>query len=227
MPEIIDFKTPDGVKIVGDWYPSPTTIGVVILLHMMTNDRKSWAPFQQELVKNNIASLAIDLRGHGESVETKEGNKLDHKKFTDEEHQRYLVDAASAVQWLEAKKYSQDRMMVMGASIGSNIAIWMLEERPRLNGAVLLSPGNYRGIDAVEQADACKYHHALWAAGSDSDDPEAYDTAKSVIERAPAYRKVFKPYKNSGHGIHLFTSDPKLMNELAVWIRESLQATPS
>lgn len=227
MPESIIFPTPDGVSIAGDWYPSPKTFGVVVLLHMMTSSRKDWIPFQQELVKNNIASLAIDMRGHGESTKTKEGVVLDHKKFTDEQHQQYLVDASAAVRWLTNKKYEKSQIMVMGASIGANIALWMLEEEPALAGAVLLSPGNYRGIDAVAQAEYLKHHHALWAAGSDSDDTDAYETARKVVEESAAYRKSFIPYKNAGHGIHLFTSDPQLMSNLAKWISETFQSAPT
>ncbi len=225
MPETISYKTLDNVIIKGDWSPSPTTIGVVILLHMMPSDRKSWSAFQQVLLKNRIASLAIDLRGHGESVKTEEGPRLDYKKFTDEDHHKYLYDVLGALDWLEAKKYSKDQIMMVGASIGANIAIWSLKDEPSLAGAVLLSPGNYRGIDPVEIAEYTKHHHAIWAAGSDSDDPEAYEIAEKIIETSGAARKQFVPYKNSGHGIHLFTADPDLMENLAVWIKESFSRT--
>jgi pimeloyl-ACP methyl ester carboxylesterase len=221
MSETINYKTLDNVFIVGEWSPSPNTIGVAILLHMMPNDRKSWAPFQQILQKHNIASLAIDLRGHGESTKTEEGGVLDHKKFSDEDHRKYLYDVIGAFDWLEEKKYSKSQIMMVGASLGANIALWALEDEPILAGAALLSPGNYRGIDAVEKAGYIKPHHAIWAAGSDSDDPDAYEAAKNVVEIAAAERKKFVPYKNSGHGVHLFTSDPELMENLSAWIEDS------
>ncbi|MFA6447435.1 MAG: alpha/beta hydrolase [Patescibacteria group bacterium] len=224
MPEAISFKTFDGVKIVGDWYPSATTIGVAILLHMMPLDRKSWAPFQQVLAKYSIASLAIDLRGHGESV-VMDGTdtKLDYKKFTDDQHVQYINDVSAALDWLVNKSYAKDRIMLVGASIGANIAMAMLEDEPALAGAVLLSPGNYRGIDAVELAQYVKTRQAIWTAGSDSDDTEAYEAAKAIVDTCAASRKQFVAYKNAGHGIHLFKSDPKLMDNLAAWMKESLQ----
>jgi len=221
MPDTITYKTLDNVYIKGEWSPSPTTVGVAVLLHMMPADRKSWAAFQQVLQRHHIASLAIDLRGHGESTKTEEGVALDYKKFTDNDHKKYLFDVAGALDWLGDKKYTKDQIMIVGASIGANIAIWALEDEPALAGAVMLSPGNYRGIDAVEKAGYVKAHHAIWAAGSDSDDPEAYETAKRVVEEAGAERKQFTPYKNSGHGNHLFTSDPELMENLATWIEQS------
>ncbi|MDF1497174.1 MAG: alpha/beta fold hydrolase [Patescibacteria group bacterium] len=221
MADTISYKTLDNVIIKGNWSPSPTTVGVAILLHMMPNDRKSWAPFQQVLQRHHVASLAIDLRGHGESTKTEEGATLDYKKFSDDDHKKYLYDVMGALDWLDAKKYTKDQIIMVGASIGANIAIWALEEDPALAGAVLLSPGNYRGIDSTEKAGYIKAHHAIWASGSDTDDPDAYETAKQIIEESGADRKQFVPYKNSGHGIHLFTSDPELMDNLAKWMEES------
>lgn len=223
MPERVSFKTFDGVNIAAEWYPVPTTIGVAILLHMLPMDRRSWVPFQQVLAKNGIASLALDMRGHGESVATEGGEKLDYKKFEDSQHQQTINDVQAAVGWLAGKKYPMDRIMVVGASLGANIALAALHEEPRLCGAALLSPGNHRGMSAVEDAPYVKVHHALWAAASDGDDPESYESARQLVEIAPAERKSFVPYKNAGHGIHLFTSDPKLMDNLATWMKDSFQ----
>ena len=223
MSEIISFDTFDQVTIKGDWSPAPTTLGVVLLLHSMPMDRKSWAPFQQVLAKHSIGSLAIDLRGHGESIKVKDGENLDYQKFTDAQHQLCLNDVQAAIDWIVAKKYPKDRIFVVGASFGANLALWMLEEQPLLAGAVLLSPGNYRGLDAVEIADSITSRQVVWAAGSDTDDPEAYETARLVVERVASMRKVFQPYKNAGHGVHLFKSDPRLMENLASWLQETLQ----
>ncbi|MFA6099593.1 MAG: alpha/beta fold hydrolase [Patescibacteria group bacterium] len=225
MSERVTFNTFDGVKVVGEWYPVPTTIGVAILLHMMPLDRRSWVPFQQVLSKYGIASLAIDMRGHGESVETETGQKLDYKKFQDIQHQQTLNDIQAALDWLDGKKYPLDRIMLVGASIGASLALAMLQQEPGLCGAALLSPGNNRGMNAVDDALYVKAHHALWAAASDSDDPDSFEVSRQLIDRAGAMRKTFAPYKNAGHGIHLFTSDPKLMDTLATWMRDSFQTT--
>lgn len=223
MPERVTFKTYDGVNIVGDWNPVPTTIGVAVMLHMMPTDRRSWAPFQQVLAKSGIASLAIDLRGHGESVKVDEGGNLDFNNFTDEQHQQSVTDVLAAVDWLLAKKYMPDRLMLVGASIGASLALSAIQDLPNIHGLILLSPGNYRGMNAEDDAMYVKAHQALWAAGSDGDDTESFEVARKIVETATASRKMFIPYKNAGHGIQLFTSDPKLMESLAAWMKESFQ----
>lgn len=208
---------------MGDWSPASTTVGVAILLHMMSVDRRSWMAFQQVLSKHGVASLAIDMRGHGESVNTDTGAKLDYKQFDDDQHMQTLNDVQAALDWLVKKQYSKDRVILVGASIGANLSLLMLRQSPELVGAVLLSPGDYRGIKGADEALYVKPSHCLWVAASDGDDPESFQVAEQLVEKAAAERKVFVPYKNSGHGIHLFTADPKLMESVAGWIKESLQ----
>ena len=151
MAERITFTTDDGVIIVGDWFPAPTVLGAVVLFHMMPETRTSWGLLQRELAKRSIASLAIDLRGHGESVDTTEGAKLDYKEFTDEDHQASMFEAVGAVRWVAGRGQDLERIAVGGASIGANLALDMLGEEPKLCGAALFSPGNdYHGLNALQ-----------------------------------------------------------------------------
>jgi len=223
MPTQVTFNTLDDVKIVADWYPATTTGGVVILLHMMTNTRHSWAPFAYVLNQQHVAALAIDLRGHGESVFMTSGQKIDYHDFSDEQHLQSLNDISAALDWLNEKGYQNVEVILVGASIGSILALSSIEEHPDLKGLVLLSPGNYRGVNAKQQACYIHPEHVLWAAGSDIDDPEAYESARDIVLKASSERKKFVPYESSGHGVHLFTSDPYLMEDLASWIAESFK----
>ncbi|MFH0980996.1 MAG: alpha/beta fold hydrolase, partial [Planctomycetota bacterium] len=65
------FTTEDGVEILGDFYP-PAAAGrapAVILLHIYRSDRTSWRPLIPKLHEAGFAVLALDMRGHGESVQ--------------------------------------------------------------------------------------------------------------------------------------------------------------
>jgi len=68
--ERVEMKTTDGVNIIGDLYqPINSNGSAVILLHMMNKDKASWYEFGKKLVDKGYVVLAIDLRGHGESVQ--------------------------------------------------------------------------------------------------------------------------------------------------------------
>ena len=60
--------TIDGVALIGEWTLPAGATTAALLLHMMPATRQSWRGLVQALSAANIASLAIDLRGHGESV---------------------------------------------------------------------------------------------------------------------------------------------------------------
>lgn len=209
------------MTIIGDWQPVPALQGAVILVHMMKETRQSWGFLQRALAKKNIASLAIDLRGHGESTESPEG-RLDYQKFTDEEHQLYTMDTQGALDWMKTKGISSDRIFLIGASIGANVAVEVLTEEPRLAGAVLFSAGkNYRGLEALSDIRNISPDQALLLIAAE-DDGEPYVDTKQLFEIAPVDDKVFLPYKVAGHGTAILNADSSLADKIAVWVSQHL-----
>lgn len=128
MAERITYVTNDGVTIVGNWVTSPTTIGAAILLHQYPSTRQSWSDVQRILATRGIASVAIDLRGHGESIKGPDGIQLDYQVFKDEEHASSIHDVRGAYEWIQARGIERDRIVAVGASIGANLALNFLSE---------------------------------------------------------------------------------------------------
>lgn len=222
MPERITYTTDDGVKIVGDWTAAPTMIGAVVFLHMMPANRSSWAGCVRSLTKRGIGALAIDLRGHGESTVRDDGTKLDYRQFTDDEHQSSIWDVSGAVDWLKGRGIPLDRIVLMGASIGADLAIRELAEEPRMAGAVLLSPGIYRGMDASIDVKDLLPDHALTVVVSE-DDNESYAISKKMYDGAPVIRKTLLPYQTAGHGTNILSADSGLVEKLAKWIESIIR----
>jgi len=217
MPERVTFKTRDDVTIVGDWQPVPSLRGAIILVHMMPETRKSWGNMQRALTKRGIASLAIDLRGHGESLEGSEGEILDYKRFTDEEHESYALDALAALDWLRGRDLTVDRVFIAGASIGANVALQLLAEEPRMPGAILFSAGrNYHGLQALVDAQDLLPHQALMLVAA-QDDAQPFEDTKALYEEAPVEDKTFLPYKIAGHGTAILNADSGLGDKIAEW----------
>lgn len=207
--------------------PAPTTVGVVLLLHMMPANRKSWQGFQDRLVKEGLASLAIDLRGHGESVRGPEGRTLDFRSFADSEHRAALFDVIGGCEWLSHRGFTPAQTIVCGASIGANLALQMLLENPSLKGVALLSPGgDYHGLNAREDVRGVLPHQALWMAASEGDDQESFETSKILFEAASSKTKRFLPLKTAGHGTAMLQSHPDLMDGLSEWIKETIAWIP-
>ncbi len=218
------FQTLDDVTIVADWVTAPTTIGAAILVHAMPVDRTSWASVQRSLSASGIASLAIDLRGHGESTVGPEGTTVDYKRFGENEHQSSLYDVIAAYEWVQRRGIDPDRIALMGASVGANLAVRMLAEETRIRAAVLLSPGrNYQGMNAVLDIEAILPHQSVWIAASEGDDQESFEAAKEMYNLAPSDQKIFMPLKAAGHGTNMFTAKPELLTQAVAFLRDQAQ----
>lgn len=226
MSERIILKTKDGVEIVGDYYSAEKTGApfdyaqgkALVLLHMMPADRNSYKTFARKAKEAGFQSLAIDLRGHGESVNSGKG-KLDYNKFGDKEHQESILDVEAAVEFFAEKGISPEKIYFIGASIGTNLALWHIAEHPEFKKAVLLSPGlDYRGIKTAPLAEKLNENQAVFLAAAEGDSYSA-ESARKLFDIAKS-KKEIKIYGGSEHGTNLFKTNPELMEEITRFLEE-------
>ena len=145
-PLPIKFDTSDGVTVGADYFAPKLEVGkkapVAILIHMYPMDRKSWAPIIPFLHDVGFAILAYDVRGKGQSVLPAERDlrgqygKRDPALFAEA-----WRDAEGAKNIL-AKQADCDvsRLVVIGASVGSSIAIDFARRDKDVKAIVCLSP---------------------------------------------------------------------------------------
>lgn len=137
----------DAVQIVGDFYPPPdqgdAKPPVVILLHMYKTDRSTYAPLIPALNRRGIAALAIDLRGHGKSIQPSSATlaqrieQRERKVFQDMKY-----DVQAAYTWLaEQDRVDLTRFGLVGASVGCTVAFKYASEDRSVDVIVALSPG--------------------------------------------------------------------------------------
>ncbi|MBU0480754.1 MAG: alpha/beta fold hydrolase [Proteobacteria bacterium] len=143
----------DGYRITGTLSPGNTKVGVV-LLHMYKSDRRSWQPLVEELAGHGITTLSIDMRGHGDSRVSPNGDDLsrrvslkDPKLFN-----RMHLDAEAAVRHLIDQGIDQDKIGLVGASVGCSVAIHTVAERKvPVSTVVVMTPGkDYLGIPTMD-----------------------------------------------------------------------------
>lgn len=215
--EKIKLATSDGIEIIGDFYSTQDkNFPAVILLHMMPATRSSWKNFATELQKYGFQSLAIDLRGHGESIH--QNNKiLNYQKFSDAEHQASILDVEMAAKFFQEKGLNLDKIFLAGASIGANLALQFQAEHPEIKAAILLSPGlNYRGIETEPLIKKLKENQAVFIVASKEDSYSA-DSARRLFE-ATNCKKELKILNNAGHGTTMLEKEKILTKELIDWL---------
>lgn len=212
MP-IVTVQTADDVFIKGDWKAPVRAARAVLLLHMMPATRKSFAGFAAFLNKAGFATLAIDLRGHGES--TAQGSKfLDYRNFTDHEHQASRLDVDAAVSYFKKQGFEESGISFVGASIGANLSLDALHRYASSTHAVVLSPGlDYRGVRtdmAIQQLNA-QQKILIYAAVGDTYSAES---SKKLQELNPK-QSTLSLLTGSEHGTNIFAAqESKLFNEI-------------
>ncbi len=210
MPEREQFTTSDQVKIVG-LFERNNDQKFAILLHMMPATKESWAAWQTKLDAAGYASLAIDERGHGES--TNDGT-LDYKTFDDTQQQAKILDVEAAFADLQKQGATEATTVVIGASIGANLAIEFLQKHPDVQTAVALSPGlNYRGIltEPLIQNLSPGQHVILVA--SDDDPQQTLAAAQRLHELNPDQTTLLSE-TGLGHGTAMTDNDPELIDQI-------------
>lgn len=215
----ITLTTSDGVSIVGEYNKPVAAKRAVLMLHMMPATKESWQPLSGLLNKKDIATLAIDLRGHGESTVGSGGKKLNYKNFNDREHQASSLDIAASLEFLQKESFGLADTVVAGASIGANLAIQALEQYPQIKKAAALSPGlDYRGVLAAPAIKKLSGSQRLMLVAAE-DDSYSADTARALAKESSA-PVTLKVYPSGGHGTNLWDTQPSFLPELAEWIIE-------
>lgn len=175
--QTVTFITDDGVSIVGTYYAPSSGLKdstpTIILLHMLGKDRSTWNTFASALSHKGYAVLSIDLRGHGESI--KQGSStVSYQSFTENDFNKMTLDVKAAKQFLiEQKNANPDRMAIIGASIGANIALnYAATLDPTIKIVIPLSPGlNYKGVATSDTI--TKYKNPIYIAATEGDSESA------------------------------------------------------
>ncbi len=197
--------TADGVHLAATYYrPAATNAPGVVLLHMLGRNRGDWDSFARQLQELGYAVLTIDFRGHGESEGKREWSKM-------------TLDAAIAASFIRARpEVDPDQVVLMGASIGANIAINYAAQDDDISGVALLSPGlDYHG---VKTADAVKQYgpRPLFIAASSEDEYAAKSARKLASLAAGPHQLLI--LDNQGHGTQMLGKDNGLGDAIFQWL---------
>lgn len=204
----VSFQTEDGWTIGGRYLPPRKSRPVVIFVHGAAAGKGEWEAFQDTLSRRGIGSLAIDLRGHGESQFGPKG-RTDFSGFDESgEWARSGKDIEAAVAYLSKRGIPARRIGYVGASIGANL---MAAAKPAPRWLALLSPGfNYRGVRLPQPPAGVP---VLVAASP----PDAY-AFRTASEYAAARPDITFLRAKQGHGAQML-ADPDFLKGFLDWIK--------
>jgi len=215
--EKIEFETSDQVRLFGNYMKVSEPKAVLILLPMLSKTKGSWKKMQEDLAKRQFSSLAVDLRGHGESRLMK-GREIHWKAFSDKDFQKMTRDVQAVFNYLlQEENIPAEKIFIMGASIGANAALKFAATESQVGGVLLLSPGlNYRGIK-IEEA-ARRYGKRPIFLSASREDMSSFGAAGHLSQFMPNH--VFFKLENVGHGTDMLKNDAFLSFQILEWLND-------
>ena len=208
-PSNVTVTGAQGLELQGTHMPAANAEApAVLLLHMYGSDRRSWQSYAEDLAAAGIASLAIDLRGHGDTG-------------GEEDWELAQQDVAAAFDWLQANPgVDPSRVGILGASIGANLALVQASSYPvNVAAAALLSPGlDYFRVEIEGLAKEAQ-GVPLFLAASENDGYSA-ETVRILAEEAPG-NNTLSVFDGASHGTDMFASHPELADTLTQFLLEA------
>ena len=203
----------EGWKLIGELNipPSKSLVPVVLMLNKAAGDRTVYKNLADKLSEKSIASLRLDLRGHGESI------NLDKFIPGKEERSSMIWDANIDITAVHnfLKKYpgiDSNKICIIGGSYSGE----EMAEAGRLSGYaqayVALSPGSFSD-ESIMGIDKCD---VPWLFIVSKDESYLKEITASVQANSKKVELLILP--GSAHATDLMNEHPALADRIAVWI---------
>jgi pimeloyl-ACP methyl ester carboxylesterase len=224
------------VLVAADGQPSVGTMslpknpprGGVLLLPARGSNRFTFDPLASRLVAAGLASLALDPRGHGDSVKDKDGKPIELGKGApaDPAHGPFAdarLDAEAGLEHLIAKGAAKTKLAIVAAGASSAHALELLASG-RVKTVVLLTPdAEETGLDLAAAARRVK-RRPLVAFASAEDAPRGWTALKETLTFPEAEFRVVDG--SLVRGTAIFGKVAGVEASLATWIAETVE-TPT
>lgn len=211
--EEVSFASADGLVVHGTAVRpcGGAPRSAVVLAHQLCQDRREWTAASHDWVSGfaarGVATLAIDLRGHGQSTLWPDGSRrnLCTGSYPDADYAGMVDDVRAAVAYARAT-LGAPSVALVGASIGSNSSLVAYGGDAALRMVVALSPGlDYRGIRPGSAVSAYGTRPALLEAASD--DPYSADSVRQLGQSNT--NVTTQVFPSGGHGNALIAAHPE------------------
>ncbi len=198
-------------------------VPLVILLHSLGSNRDVYIPLSNELKKKNIASLALDARGHHNSTTKLSGKKSYWQNYATKIYAKYPDDIVESANYMK-EHYSaiaSDRIAILGADINANAAaIAAANQKCNVKNLVLISPTmTFKGLAPSKSIMAYGNKPVMIIASK----KDVYHYKEAIILSKYSSGKVnFITTESGGTGDNILKVNPKLNNTIADWLSKNL-----
>jgi alpha-beta hydrolase superfamily lysophospholipase len=218
-PNRVTIPTSDGVSLAASWRPVPDRpeAPAVLLLHDFSRERRDWDALAPEFTAHGLATLAIDLRAHGESTR-KNGVALVISPRQMSDPNGFPRDVEAACRWLKQRARTTG---IVGLSLGGNLAV--LASAEGLADAAVVVSSNAQRLPPLAGGRPTAARGALFIAAEQA--PQRAESARALFAAAAEPKKLLL-VPGSAHNLVLFAEHPEAKAAMFDWLAARLGATP-
>ncbi|MCX5783310.1 MAG: alpha/beta fold hydrolase [Elusimicrobia bacterium] len=141
--EKLELETSDNWKISATYKEPAGDNFCLLLIHSLGKKKDQWSQFAATAGRLGYGYLALDLRGHGESLDN--GGVLTlqknfRKTGLDNEFNQMTRDVNAAIDYLSSQGIAEEKIVIIGFGFGANLAIKSAALRPLISMTALISP---------------------------------------------------------------------------------------
>ena len=207
----------DGWQLQGNFVapPSSSRVPAVLLLHGAARSRGIYSGLAQDLASRGIASLSIDMRAHGDSLNQGKFQQpwADHTYLLE----GTAADIAAATAFLaQHSKVDPNRIAVVSASYSGEFMAVAARQSGYVQAYISLSPGSISD-QSIEDVDPSG---VPWLFVRAEQERPFFDDIFGAIEEKSNAEILVLPGK--GHADRLLAQHPRLAAQLAAWLEDVL-----
>ena len=230
---LIEIMTKDGWKLQAKYNPPQEGKMSFLLLHGTGGRKEDWYSLARPLLKRGYGYLALDLRGHGESRTAPDGKPATYRKFIvnkdfngDKHYNEYLkmiADLDAAMAYLASQGVPDDQVGVIGADVGSSLALRYAALHPKVPMVALISPRlQYQDVTAVNAMRAYKDRPVLMVySEADKNTARELPILQHFAVMSAGERKVTVVAAPTEHGAKMLRGP--VIDQVLDWIKNPIK----
>jgi len=215
FPTPVALTTSDGHTVQASvGVPAKAAVNGVLFVHGAGRTRDDWHALADKLYRQGLLVLTVDLRGHGANVTGAPPT------LTGADWSAMETDVAAGV--AELRKRGAQKVAIVGAEVGANLALLAASDDPTISSVALLSPGlDYKGLITGEAAKRYGNRPIFYAASQDDSYGLRSATALNSVATGPHTLQIFE---KAGKGTAMFNREPTLEGQLMGFLATSWSA---
>jgi len=217
-PNRVTIPTSDGISLAGTWRPIPGVpkAPAVLLIHDFSRERREWDVLAHDFLVHGLATLAIDLRGHGESTRKQGGETVHPSPRFLRDPRSFPRDAKAALDWLRERSPA---IGAIGLSTGANLAV-LATANGWADAAVAVS-ANVANLHAL--AGTLPYQSRKTLVLASVQDPDRAASAKELDAEGEGPKKLIL-FPGAAHNLYLLAENLEARREALEWLSARLGA---